>query len=164
MDRHLRVPAPVNLNWKMNMQSDAEVLEQKVSAVRGRARQDKKNPLLISMSDALLWPNVPNLRKSKDMILYTGNPKAGPEERRRYVESMKTGRLGMRSVIDTSQAFDVGTATVQDLIDFALTEYGKTLNPAAPLVTLRKQIVLLAKEANALIQASSLKQETADIS
>lgn len=146
------------------MQSDAEVLEQKVSAVRGRARQDKKNPLLISMKDFLLWPNVPNLRKNKDMILYTGNPKAKAEERKRYVESMKTGRLGMRAVVDTSAAFDVGTATAQDLIDFALTEYGKSLNPAAPLVTLRKQVTLLAREANALVEASSLKQqETADI-
>lgn len=146
------------------METQSETLERQISAVRGRARQDKRNPLLISMKDHLLWPNVPNLRKNKDMILYTGNPKASADERRRYVESMKTGRAGVRAVIDSSEPFDVAKASKQELLDFALTEYGKTLNPSAPDVTLRKQISIMAKEAGALVEASAAKQHlTEDI-
>ncbi len=146
------------------MQSQAENLEKAVSSARVR-RQDKKNPHLISMTDFMLFPNVPRLRENKDMILYTGNLKAGLEERRRYVESMKTGRGGLRAVVDTSEPFDVGTASAQDLVDFALIEYGTQLKTATPLAALRKQVVNLAKDANALVTTSAAKQEqTEDIS
>lgn len=147
------------------MQSQAETIEKSASASRTR-RQDKKNPLLISMKDFLLFPNVPRLREGKDMLLYTGNPKADLAERKRYVETMKTGRSGIRAVMDSSAAFDVGTATAQELVDFALQEYGTQLNLSAPLATLRKQVVKLARDADALVSTSSAKQAetTEDIS
>lgn len=146
-------------------ESQAEVLEQKSVAARIR-RQDKKDPLLISMTDFILFPNVPNLRKNPDMIVYRGKPDAGAEERRRYVETMKSGRSGLRQVIDTSEPFDVAKASAQELIDFALLEYGVALKPM-PTKVLRGQVVKLAQENNALIETSETKQaarvaETAD--
>ena len=146
------------------MQSQAETLERAAAKARTR-RQDKTNPHLISMTDFLIFPNVPRLRENKDLIVYNGDIKATLEERRRYVETMKTGRGGLRPVTDTSRAFDVGTANAQELADFALLEYGVELNASSPAAHLRKQVVKLAKDAGALMDASAVKQtQTEDIS
>jgi hypothetical protein len=139
------------------MENQSEVLERKVASARVR-RQDKQNPLLISMTDFLLFPNVPNLRKNQDMILFRGNKDASLEERKRYVESMKTGRAGMRAVVD-SGPFDVAKASSQDLVDFAMIEYGEELNIKTPRASLVKQVVALAKKHEALVESKSTPVE-----
>lgn len=145
------------------MESQAEVLERKTASARIR-RQDKQNPLLISMTDFLLFPNVPNLRKNPDMILFRGNKDASLAERKRYVESMKTGRSGVRAVVDSSEPFDVAKATAQDLVDFALIEYGEELKPTTPLAVLRKQVIKLAEKHDALVDAKTTVAVEEDIS
>jgi hypothetical protein len=139
--------------------SQAANLEERASTSRARVRQDKRDPLLISMKDGMLFPNVPNIRKNPDYIVYRGDPKASDAERMKYVDSMKGGGNGRRRVINTAEAFDIGTATATELVDFALVEYETELNPASPVITLRKQVEKLAKQHDAMVLASSTKAE-----
>lgn len=145
-------------------ESHAESMERRVSAARGRSRQDKKHPQLICVDDYALFPNVPNIRKKNNFIIYTGDVKASLAERKRYVESMKGAGMGRRGVISSAEPFDVATATKEELIDFALVEYETTLNGAAPMVTLRRQVLKLAHEHDALVNASAGKTADTDLS
>jgi hypothetical protein len=129
-------------------------LETKVADARRRVRQDKTNPLLISTQDASLWPNVPRLRVKPHMIVYRGDPKADEAGRRAYVDSMKGG-TGRRAVINSAEAFDIGKATKDELIDFALTEYEVELKITEPIGNLRKQVQKLAESHNAMVAATA---------
>lgn len=142
----------------MMSQTSADGLESKHAAARRRMRQDKQDPLLICMEDGMLFPNVPNIRKKATFIVYRGDPKAGLEERMAYVKSMKGGAPSRRGVVNTQEAFDIGKASKEELIDFALTEYDTELKDA-PLMVLRKQVQALAEKFDAMVQHSAAKAD-----
>jgi len=138
----------------MMSNATAEALETRHANAR-RRRQDKQDPLLICIEDGALFPNVPNIRKKATFIVYRGDPKANLDERMAYVKSMKGGHIGRRGVINTQEAFDIGKATKEELVDFALTEYDTELKDA-PLMVLRKQVQGLAEKFDAMVQHSKV--------
>ncbi len=55
-----------------------------------------------------------------------------------------------RKVVNTApadEAFDIGTATADDLVLFALEEFGQVLDPTLPLKKLRTRVAELAAAA-----------------
>lgn len=114
---------------------------------RVKHAQDPKMPFLIHRVDGRLMPNVAQLRKHPDYRPYTGAVKASLAERMLY---LSTGSTRVR-VVDTTEPqdepepFDVGKATADELVAFAATEFGVTLNASAPLRTLRRQVVEASK-------------------
>lgn len=138
------------------MMQSAETLESRHAAARKRTRQNKQDPLLICLEDGALFPNVPNIQKKPNFIVYQGDPNASLDERMAYVRSMKGGRGGRRGVTNSLAPFDIGKATKEELFDFALTEYDTELKDA-PLMVLRKQVQALAEKFDAMLQTSAAK-------
>ncbi len=142
-----------------------EAQESRMIADRAaRNKQDKKHPFLINVKDGRLLPNVPNLAGRaangahqpakaghKDYRVYTGDPKAAKDERLRWLQTQGIGAAGGRQVtLANVEPFDVGTATMDDLIDFASTEYGVSLSKQLGLKAVRAEVIKLAKEAGAV--------------
>ena len=105
------------------MITDAQ--EAALAARRAQTAQDKRNPFLIHVDDGRLMPNVARLRGHAKYHVFTGSPKATPEERMAWLRSMGNG-----TPLPTEDPFDIGTASVAELIAFAASEYGVTLDPS----------------------------------
>lgn len=139
--------------------TQAANLETKIADARARQRQDKAHPLLINLDNARLMPNVPRIRAHKKAryVPYTGDPKASLKERMRFIETM--GRGGVRAVVDSGDdaPFDLGKATKQELVDFALSEYQTTLDINTDHRKLRGQVKALAEQHQALVEKSAAK-------
>jgi hypothetical protein len=147
-----------------------------------RNKQNPKVPFLINIKDGRLMPNVPMLagrpgeKAPSGQVIparpphpnyrpYTGSLKASEEERMKWLESAglkihtvtedaeHTGVAPRRGVVLADvEPFDIGTATVSELIEFAQQEYGKTLSPAGGLRGLRTQVGELARAAGAVTE------------
>lgn len=148
------------------MLNDAQAanLEGKIADARARQRQDKSHPLLINIKDGRLMPNVPRIRNNKkaQYVVYTGPAKATLEERMRYLQSM--GRNGGRRVVDSSSEdapFDIGKASKQELVDFALSEYQTQLSLETDHRKLRTQVKELAVQHQAMVEKSAAKAAAA---
>jgi len=101
-----------------------------------RVLQDKKVPLLINREDGRLMPNVPRIRELPEYIPYTGSVTASATERMRWLDQFNKPQM--------EAPFDVGTATKDELIDFAATEYGRTLDRRKNVDTLRAEVMAMA--------------------
>jgi len=133
-----------------------------------QAKQDKKVPFLIHVHDARLVPNVPQLGGDGKLIPpnplyrpYHGNPKASLDERLAYLSTVGTSGAATRTVVKTvvlapeeadalpedEKPFDIGKASREELLAFALDTYGTALPPDTHLATLRKQVNALARSA-----------------
>lgn len=140
------------------MITDAQESNLAQAAGRGpKFKQDKKHPFLIHVKDGRLYPNTQKLRESKvapDYRIFTGNPKASAEERKLWLETQGAAP-GLTPVIE-SEPFDIGKATAEELIGFALSEYGTTIKSdqrmttEKQLVDLRSQVRKLAEQAGAM--------------
>jgi hypothetical protein len=114
-----------------------------------KAKQDAKIPFLIHRVNGRLIPNVERLRDHKYLIPYRGSVKASHEERMRY---LRTGGAASRSFVDSAPLeqdlppFDLGTASREEMVQFAADEYGIQLNVKAPAHILRNQIKAAAAE------------------
>ena len=124
---------------------------------RMKQRQDAKIPFLINIEDGRLVPNVAGTRELPNYRPYHGPAKAPLEARLMYLRT--EGRMGSayRPLTDSSveqappvEPFDIATASRDDLINFAFTEYGKSLDPTAHLATIKKQVREFARIAGAL--------------
>lgn len=144
-----------------------EATEARMSeANRARNAQDRKNPLLINVDDGRLVPNVPQLGgRNEDKArgisqilphpkyrIYKGDPKASLEARMQYLAT--SGVNGRRAVMDSSTeadpalpAFDIQKATREDLVLFAMEQYGMALDEDGTmhLTTLRAKVKALAQ-------------------
>lgn len=132
------------------MITEAQEMRQAAGA---RPRQDPKYPMLINIDDGRLYPNVPKMRAHPKYIVYTGDVKASATERMRWVDTAKGSPMRRRRVVadeNTAPPFDIGKATATELVEFALTEYGKTLDPGTHLSSLRAAVRKLAQEAGNL--------------
>lgn len=125
------------------MITDAQ--EAAIAARRAQTSQDKRNPFLIHVDDGRLMPNVPRLRGHAKYRVFTGSPKATPEERMAWLRSMGNG-----TPLPTEDPFDIGTASVAELIAFAASEYGVTLDPSTHHNKMRAELRRLAAEAGNL--------------
>lgn len=142
-------------------------MEERMSAaVQARNAQNKRWPLLINIDDGRLVPNVPRLG-GKEAVkdangrivnpaipphpkyrVWRGDPKAPTEERLRILnEGM---RIEAAPVIDpafiesAAAAFDISTASAEDLVAFANEQYGTKLNANTPVHLLRGKVKALA--------------------
>lgn len=124
-----------------------EAQEATIAAQRAKVSQDKRFPFLINVDDGRLLPNVPPLRKHPKYRVFTGSPKATPGECQAWLRSM-----GGESAPLTADApvFDIGKATVEEMVGFAATEYGVTLDPTLHHNKLRAELRRLAAEAGNL--------------
>lgn len=125
------------------MITDAQ--EAAIAARRAQTQQDKRNPFLIHVDDGRLMPNVARLRGHEKYRVFTGSPKATPEERMAWLRSMGNG-----TPVPTDEPFDIGTATVPEMIAFAASEYGVTLDPSTHHNKMRAELRRLAAEAGNL--------------
>lgn len=125
------------------MITDAQ--EAALAARRAQTAQDKRNPFLIHVDDGRLMPNVARLRGHAKYRVFTGSPKATPEERMVCLRSMGNG-----IPLPTEDPFDIGTASVAELIAFAASEYGVTLDPSTHHNKMRAELRRLAAEAGNL--------------
>ena len=121
------------------MITDAQ--EAVLAARRAQTAQDKRNPFLIHVDDGRLMPNVARLRGHAKYRVFTGSPKATPEERMAWLRSMGNG-----TPLPTEDPFDIGTASVAELIAFAASEYGVTLDPSTHHNKMRAELRRLAAE------------------
>jgi hypothetical protein len=132
------------------MISDAQEARQAAGA---RPKQDAKFPLLINIDDGRLYPNVPKMRLNPKYVPYGGDVKASKADRLRWLDTMGRSLPSRRRVVmddSTAPPFDIGKATASEIVEFALTEYGKSLDPGMNLHTLRATVRKLAQEAGSL--------------
>lgn len=141
-----------------------EQQEARLADARTRARQDPKDPLLINLEDGRLMPNVPRIRAKPNYVIYSGSPKDNLETRMLWLQSMGRrpgARRVVNTVLDSDEAFDVGKATKEQLRDFAMQEYMVELNMGKDIKELRREVVSLAKQHQAMIDNSASKVSTA---
>jgi hypothetical protein len=157
----------------------SSIQEDKMIAQRAaRNKQNPKIPFLINIKDGRLMPNVPALAgraaetaPSGQVIPakpphphyrpYTGSLKASGDERMHWLQSaglvisnteVQIDAPVRRAVVLSDEpAFDIGTATVGELIAFAKEEYGQDLAATGGLKALRTQVGELARRAGATV-------------
>ena len=113
-------------------------------------KQDKTHPMVINIHDGRLLPNNKLLREHKDYRVYTGDIKADLPARMKWLK----GFANTPKVINSAEAadnFDVGKATKEDLIGFALDTFGAALDPDKHIATLRKEVMALYEAWNAKV-------------
>ena len=148
------------------MAISAAMEERMSAAVQSRNAQNKRHPFLINIDDGRLVPNVPRLGgkaavkdangRTVDPAIpphpkyrvWRGDPKASRAERLRILnEGM---RIEAAPVIDpafvasTEAAFDISTASAEELVAFANEQYGTKLNANTPVHLLRGKVKALA--------------------
>lgn len=123
-----------------------ESQEDAIAAARARSRQDKVHPFLIHLEDGRLIPNTPLIRKNPKYRVYLGDINATLSERMRFINS----GVGRTKVVDSSEpepdVFDIGKATKDELVVFAMGTYGVSLAADTDIRTLRKQVSDLHKQ------------------
>lgn len=134
-----------------------EAQEAAVVQARGKSpkfKQDKKHPFLIHTKDGRLFPNVGALRDDvkagKNYRIFTGSPKATHEERMKWLETQ--GATPGTRVVDSGDAepFDIGKASVDEMVAFAAAEYQVVLDPKKHHNALRAELRALAKQHGSL--------------
>lgn len=117
--------------------------ETRAADARGRHRQDKKVPMLIR-DDGMLYPNTPLVRRNPRFRPYHGDPRASLADRMRYL----AGLGARRAVVFTEEPeapFDLGKATVEELLVFAQDQFGVVLDPNKPVKALRQEVYRLSQ-------------------
>jgi hypothetical protein len=114
--------------------------ESAMAAARGKARQDKRTPLVINRDNLRLMPNTPLIRARPQYMPYDGQATDDEPTRRAYVE----GRgMNKRPRIVNSAAepevYDIGRCSKDELVTFAMDTYGFALDPAKDVRILRKE-------------------------
>jgi hypothetical protein len=134
------------------------ITEQQQTAMSNRNKplQDRKVPLLINIDDGRLVPNVEQTRALENYRLYHGPSNASLADRMNYLRTEYKGMHRFTEVADsgsppagTTKPFDIHTASKEELVAFAASEYHKELDLTAHLATLKKQVRELAREAGA---------------
>jgi hypothetical protein len=111
-------------------------------------KQDKTNPMVININDGRLMPNNKVLREHPDYRVYTGDIKADQPARMRWLKGFANTPKVVNSAA-AADAFDVGKATKEDLVGFALDTFGAALDGDKHIATLRKEVMALYEAMNA---------------
>jgi hypothetical protein len=117
--------------------------EEKLSNARNRRRQSRECPLLIR-DDGMLFPNVPLVAKKQNFRPYRGDPKASLAERMRYLQGFSQRRQVVFNPEADAAPFELGKATADEIVAFAMEEYGAVLDAAKPLPDLRQECYRLS--------------------
>jgi hypothetical protein len=121
-------------------------------AERAKSRQDKTNPFLIHIEDGRLLPNTARTRKHPKYRVYTGDIRASQEERMAFIHSGIGGSINRPKVTNSAaeaDEFDVGRATKDEMIVFAMQQFGVSLTADTDIRTMRKQIMQLYEQRSA---------------
>lgn len=110
-----------------------------------KRRQDKTNTHVININDGRLMPNVPMLREHKDYRVYTGSIEASLADRMRWIKG-EVRRVPKVTYTSPTDAFDVGKATKDDLIVFAMEELALALDPSMHIATMRSRVLEAANK------------------
>ncbi len=119
----------------------SENQEQMMSEARGKARQDKRTPMLINRDNLRLMPNTPLIRRRPQYMPYDGKATDDEATRRSYVEGRVNHRPRVINSAAEMDAFDIGKCTKDELVTFAMAEYGYALDPVKDIRTLRKEFM-----------------------
>lgn len=144
-----------------------------ISARAARNKQNAKIPFLINVKDGRLIPNVPAIagrpaetttdgktipakKPHPDYRPFTGSVKASLDERLAWIASLGGHASAAPRAVSLANlpAFDLGTATVDELIEFAQEEYKEKaahLSKTLGLKALRKEVARMAEEAGAVV-------------
>lgn len=123
-----------------------DVTEERASNARARSKkhaQDTKVPFLIR-DDGMLYPNTPLVRRNPRFRFYYGDPKASLSDRMRFL----AGLSKKRDVIynpEPDEPFDIGKAGVDELLAFAVEQFGRVLDPNKPVKALREEVFALSQ-------------------
>lgn len=127
-----------------------------------KKKQDKTNPFVVNVKNGRLMPNTPRLRVHKDYRVYPASleeaQKSTTADRMRWVERSAALKTSAPRIVNSKaeeDAFDVGTATSDELQVFAMETWGLALDPKQPLKTLRSAVMKKAAEMEALEAAGS---------
>ena len=121
-----------------------EAFEARVAAHRSATRQDTKVPFLIR-DDGVLFPNVPLIAKKPNFRPYRGDIKAPLDERMKFLRGVSGRRvINTEVVADEEAPFDIAKASKDDLIKFAVDEFGENIDPADHLNKIRSVVAKLA--------------------
>ncbi len=138
-----------------------------ISARAARNKQNPKIPFLINIKDGRLLPNVPALagrpaettsdgkvipakKPHPDLRPFTGSVKATLDERMKWLETLGMAP-GQRQVsLANVEPFDVGTATLDELVMFAKDEYGLDLDKGKGLKAARTAVIEAATKAGVI--------------
>lgn len=93
--------------------------------------------------DGMLFPYHKGIQRLADFRPYRGDPDASLAERLAYLNG-ETAAIKAKVDIETG-AFDIGTATKEQLADFALNEYGAQLDTRKALGILRAEVAVLSE-------------------
>jgi hypothetical protein len=129
---------------------------------RSKKKQDKTNPFVVNVKNGRLMPNTPRLRVHKDYRVYPASleeaQKSTTADRMKWIERSAAMRTDAPRIVNSKaaeDAFDVGTATADDLAVFAMETWGLALDPKKPLKTLRSEVMKKAAEMEALENAAA---------
>ncbi len=115
---------------------------------RAKKKQDPKNPMVVNVEDGRLMPNTPRLRVHPKYRVYSGPKDADASGRLRWLDGQsRSGKVAVVNTMSEQDTFDVGTASADELMIFALENYGLALDPEKPMKTLRKQVMEAAAKA-----------------
>lgn len=120
-----------------------QINEEQLTEARMRNRQDKRVPFLIR-DDGMLYPNVPLVAKKNNFRPYHGDPKASLADRLRYLQG-----FGQRRKVTYTPAadepFELGKASAEEIVAFAMEEFGAALDADKPIDQLRKECYELSQ-------------------
>lgn len=126
--------------------------ESQIAAARMNMRQDKKVPLLINTDDFRLMPNVPKIAALANYRPYPGKADDSVEVRKQFIErGNHSGPRGFVNSAANTAPFDLGTASKDELVTFAMDEYGIALDPSKHLNRLRAEFTGLVASAGAKV-------------
>lgn len=109
---------------------------------RAKKKQDKANPMVININNGRLMPNTPRLRAHPQYKVYSGDLQAALPERMRWLAgALKQATTKVVNSKAEADIFDIGTASKDELIVFAMDEFGQVLDPKKDLKALRKAIM-----------------------
>lgn len=125
-------------------------MAESISAERALNPQGKRGSGQMAIrDDGMLMEANQHILKEPNWRLYYGKADASIEERVAYVQKFHDSR---RAAVEMETgAFNIGTATREQLIDFAGNEYGARLDPKLTLAELRRAIGDMAAKEGALV-------------
>jgi len=117
--------------------------EEQITEARSRTRQDKRTPFLINQDDGRLYPNTALVAKNPKYRPYHGDVRASEAERMAYLAGRETSTR--RKVVLDPEPFNLSRATADEIVSFAMEEYGAALDADQDINDLRAECFKLSQ-------------------
>lgn len=117
--------------------------EERLAEARQKTRQDKRTPFLINQDDGRLYPNTALVAKNPKYRPYHGDVRASEAERMAYLEGRETSTR--RRVVMDPEPFNLSRATADEIVAFAMEEFGAALDADKDINDLRAECFKLSQ-------------------